>query len=73
VIVRLGDRSQVRCVRQFIDVDNERFRVIQQMPDHGRPDETCASRDEYDSSLEAHVQDPVRRSCIKLRWIPNRY
>jgi hypothetical protein len=54
----LRDGGEVRRVGKFVDIDDRCAGLIEQVPDHGRPDEAGAAGDEYRRSLDAHVDLP---------------
>jgi hypothetical protein len=55
---RLRDRSEVCRIGELVDIDDIGAGAIEQMPDHGRPDEAGASSHEDGLACEAHVVAP---------------
>ena len=67
---RAGERLEVRCIGQLVDIDDARFGVAQEMTHHRRADETRAAGHENRGAPKAHdVGLPPRGCCQKAYQI----
>jgi hypothetical protein len=51
----LRNGTQIGSIGKLIDVDDERFGLVKQVPDDGRSDKSGATRDEDCRTAKLHV------------------